>query len=77
MFVAMSRIFWYYLISIKVLFDILLYLLFVLLVSDRYYLDATNFRNPQDLQEEDFELQLMGNQGNCSLTLLILYDFSL
>jgi hypothetical protein len=32
------------------------YLFFVLLVSDRrYYLDAVNFRNLHDLQEEDFE----------------------
>jgi hypothetical protein len=26
-----------------------------LLVSGRYYLDAVNFRNLQDLEEEDFE----------------------
>jgi hypothetical protein len=32
------------------------YLLFVLLASDRYYLDAMNFGNLQDLEEEeDFE----------------------
>jgi hypothetical protein len=28
-----------------------------LLVSGRYYLDAMNFKNLQDLQEEDFEQQ--------------------
>jgi hypothetical protein len=34
-----------------------------LLVSGRYYLDVVNFGNLQDLQEEDFEQQLAGNQG--------------
>jgi hypothetical protein len=32
-----------------------------LLVSGRYYLDAVNFGNHQDLQDEDFEQQLAGN----------------
>jgi hypothetical protein len=31
------------------------YLLFVLLVSGRYYLDVVNFGNQQDLEEKDFE----------------------
>jgi hypothetical protein len=31
------------------------YLLFVLLVSGRYYLDVANFGNHQDLEEKDFE----------------------
>jgi hypothetical protein len=54
------------------------YLLFVLLASDRYYLDAVNFGNLQDLEEEeDFEQQLVGNEGKCSVTMLILYSFSL
>jgi hypothetical protein len=49
----------------------LFYLFFVLLISDhRYYLDAVNFENLQDPQEEDFEQQLAGNQGKCSLTML-------
>jgi heme/copper-type cytochrome/quinol oxidase subunit 3 len=52
----MSRIFWYYLFSIYVLFSVLFYLFFVLLVfGRRYYLDAANFGNLQDLQEQDFE----------------------
>jgi hypothetical protein len=52
----MSRIYWYYLFSIYVLFDVLFYSFFVLLVFDRrYYLDAANLGNLQDLQEEDFE----------------------
>jgi hypothetical protein len=51
--------------------------IFVLLVSGRYYLDVVNFGNLQDLQEEDFEQQLAGNEGKCSLTMLILYSFSL
>jgi hypothetical protein len=59
------------------MFGILFYLFFVLLVSYRYYLDVVNFENLQDLQEEDFEQQLAGNQGKCSLTILILYAFSL
>jgi hypothetical protein len=41
-------------------FGVLFYVFFVLLVSGRYYLDAANFRNLQDLQEEDFEQQLVG-----------------
>jgi hypothetical protein len=45
-----------------------------LLVSGRYYLDAVNFGNHQDLQEEDFEQQQAGNQGKYSLTMLILYS---
>jgi hypothetical protein len=54
------------------------YLLFVLLASDRYYLDVVNFGNLQDLEEEeDFEQQLVGNKGKCSVTMLILYSFSL
>jgi hypothetical protein len=73
----MSRIYWYYLFSIYVLFDVLFYLFFVLFVSGRYYLDAVNFKNLQDLQEEDFERQLAGKQGKYSLTMLILYAFSL
>jgi heme/copper-type cytochrome/quinol oxidase subunit 3 len=72
-----SRIFWYYLFSIYVLFGVLFYLFFVLLISRRYYLDAVNFGNLQDYQEEDFEQQQVGYQGKCSLTMLILYAFSL
>jgi hypothetical protein len=76
-FVATSRIYLYCLFSIYVLFGVLFYLFFVLVVSGRrYYLDAVNFRNLQDLQEEDFEQQLVGNQGKCSLIILIVY-FSL
>jgi hypothetical protein len=59
------------------MFGVLFYLFFVLLVFYRYYLDAVNFRNLQDLQEEDFEQQLVENQGKCSLTMLIIYAFSL
>jgi hypothetical protein len=59
------------------MFVILFYLFFVLLVSGHYYLDAVNFENIQDLQEEDFEQQIAGNQGKCFLTMLILYSFSL
>jgi hypothetical protein len=48
-----------------------------LLVFSRYYLDAANLGNLQDLQEEDFEQQLAGKQGKCSLTILFQYAFSL
>jgi hypothetical protein len=44
--------------------SVLFYLLFVLLVfGRRYYLDASNLGNLQDLQEEDFEQQIAGEQG--------------
>jgi hypothetical protein len=72
----MSRIFQYCLFSIYLLFDILFYLFFVFLISGRYYLDAVNFGNLQDLHGEDFEQLPAGNQGKCSLTMLILYSFS-
>jgi hypothetical protein len=63
--------------NILVLFGVLFYLFFILLVVYRYYLDDVNFDNLQDLQEEDFEQQLAGNQGKCFLTMLTLYSFSL
>jgi hypothetical protein len=59
------------------LFGILFYLFFILLVSGHYYLDVVNFGNLQDRQEEDFEQQQAGDEGKCSLTMLILYAFSL
>jgi hypothetical protein len=58
-------------------FGILFYLFFVFLVFSRYYLDAANFGNLQDLQEEDFEQLQAGEQDKCSLTILIIYAFSL
>jgi hypothetical protein len=45
-----------------------------LLISSRYCLDVVNLGNLQDLQEDDFELQLAGKQGKCSLT-NILYTY--
>jgi hypothetical protein len=45
------------------MFGILFYLLYVLLVSGRYYLDVAIFNNLQDLEEEDFEQQLARNPG--------------
>jgi hypothetical protein len=47
------------------MFSVLFYLLFVLLVSGRYYLDTAIFDNLQDLKEEDFEQQLASNPGKC------------
>jgi hypothetical protein len=61
----------------QILFSILFYLLFILLISSHYYLYVANFGNLQDLEEEDFEQQRAGNQGKCSLTMLILHSFSL
>jgi hypothetical protein len=55
----------------------LFYLLFVLLVFGHYYLGVLFFENLQDLEEQDFEQQQAGKQGKCSVTILILYDFSL
>jgi hypothetical protein len=56
-------------------FSVLFYLFFVVLVfGRRYCLDVVNFGNLQDLQEEDFEKQLVGNQGMCSLIMLIIYS---
>jgi hypothetical protein len=63
--------------TIYVPFIIPFHLFFVLLGSGRYYVDATNFKNVQNLQEEDFEQQQAADQGMCSLTMLILYAFSL
>jgi hypothetical protein len=51
---------------------------FILVKSGCYNcLDAANFGNLQDLQEEDFEQRQAGEQGKCPLTMLILYAFSL
>jgi hypothetical protein len=49
----------------------------VLLISGHYYLDDAIYNNLQDLEEEEFEQHLAVNQGKCSLTMLILYSFSL
>jgi hypothetical protein len=40
---------------------------FVLLVSGHHNLDAANFGNLQDPQEQDFEQQHAGEQGKCFL----------
>jgi hypothetical protein len=52
-----------------VLFVVLVYLFFVFLIFGRYYLDAVKFGDLQDLKEQDFELQQVGEQGKCSLTM--------
>jgi hypothetical protein len=59
----MSRIFWYCLFGIYVLFGVLFYLLYIFLISNHYYLDVASFRNLQDLKEQDFEQQLVENHG--------------
>jgi hypothetical protein len=35
------------------------------LIFGHYYLDAANFGNLQDLEEQDFEQQQAGEQGKC------------
>jgi hypothetical protein len=50
------------------LFGVLFDLFFVLLVFDQYHLDVSLFEKIQDLQEEDFEQQQLGDQGKCSLS---------
>jgi hypothetical protein len=35
----------------------------LLVFGRRYYLDGSNLGNLQDLQEEDFEQQIAGEQG--------------
>jgi hypothetical protein len=44
------------------MFGILFYLLFVMLVSDRYYLDISLFEKIQDYKGEDFKLQQVGSK---------------
>jgi hypothetical protein len=51
--------------GIYLLFGVLFYLLLVLLVFGRCYLDATIFDDLQDLEEEDYEQQLARNPGSC------------
>jgi hypothetical protein len=58
------------------MFGVVFYILLVLLVSDRYCLGVAIFYNLQDLEEQDFEKQ-QGARGKFSLTMLILYSFSL
>jgi hypothetical protein len=59
------------------MFGVLFDLFFVLLISGHYYLDTANFGNLQDLQEEYFEQLQAGEKSNCSLTIFIIYAFSL
>jgi hypothetical protein len=39
--------------------------IFVFFIFCRYYLDAAIYDNLQDLEEEDFEQQQVGEQGKC------------
>jgi hypothetical protein len=59
------------------MFSLLFYLLLVSLVSGHYYLGVAIYENLQDLEEQDFEQRQAGEQGKCSLTMLILYIFFL
>jgi hypothetical protein len=49
-------------IDFRYYFKYFLFICFVLLVFGRYHLDAVDFDNLQDLEEQDFEQQA-GEQG--------------
>jgi hypothetical protein len=73
----MSSIFWYCLIRIYVLFGVLFIYLFVVACFWSLSLGANDFANLQELDFQDFEQQLAGEQGKCPLTILFQYAFSL
>jgi hypothetical protein len=58
----MSRIFWYYLIRIYVLLDVLFIYLFAIACFRSLSLGANEFGNLQELDFQDFEQQLVGEQ---------------
>jgi hypothetical protein len=62
-FVATSRIFWYYLIRIDVLFGVMFIDLFVIAYFRSLSLGANDFGNLQELDFQDFEQQPVGEQG--------------
>jgi hypothetical protein len=53
-----------------------MYCFIYFLVFGRCRLDAVDFDNLKDLEEQDFEQQA-GEQSKCSWTMLNLYSFSL
>jgi hypothetical protein len=59
----MSRIFWYCLIRISVLFHILFIYLFAIAYFQSLSLGANDFGNLQELDLQDFEQQPAGEQG--------------
>jgi hypothetical protein len=58
----MSRIFWYYLIRIYVLLDVLFIYLFAIACFRSLSLGTNEFGNLQELDFQDFEQQLVGEQ---------------
>jgi hypothetical protein len=58
----MSRIFWYYLIRIYVLLDVLFIYLFAIACFQSLSLGTNEFGNLQELDFQDFEQQLVGEQ---------------
>jgi hypothetical protein len=68
-----SRIFWYCLIRIYVLF---IYL-FAIACFQSLSLGTNDFENLQELDFQDFEQQPAGDQGEWPLTVLFQYAFSL
>jgi hypothetical protein len=62
-FIARSSIFWYYLIRIWVLFDVLVIYLFAIACFRSLSLGADNFGNLQELNFQDFEQQSAREQG--------------
>jgi hypothetical protein len=59
----MSNIFWYCLIRIETLFDILFIYLFVIAYFQSLSLGANDFGNLQELDFQEFEQQPTGEQG--------------
>jgi hypothetical protein len=59
----MSRIFWYYLIRIYVLFGVRFIYLFASAYFRSLSLGANDFGNLQELDLQDFEQQPAGEQG--------------
>jgi hypothetical protein len=73
----MSSIFWYCLIIIYVLFDVLFIYSFIIAYFGSLSLGANDFENLQELDFQDFEQQPVGEQDKWPLTILFQYVFSL
>jgi hypothetical protein len=61
--VAMSKIFWYYLFHIKVLFGVLFVIHCCVLVFSCRCFDVLLFKNHQGYKEEDLEQQKVGSKA--------------
>jgi hypothetical protein len=59
----MSSIFWYYLLSHQGAYGVLFIYLFIFACFRSLSLGVDNFENLQELDLQDFEQQLVGEQG--------------